>query len=29
MGVNVFLVDVDSMWSRYVPLAQLFGGDAR
>ena len=28
-GENIFLVDVDTMWSRYVPLTALFDGDER
>lgn len=26
MGVNLFLVDVDTMWQRHIPLSTLFGG---
>ena len=29
LGVNVFLVDVDTMWNRYVPLRDLFDGAER
>ena len=29
LGKNVFLVDVDTMWNRYVPLRALFDGDER
>ena len=29
LGVNVFLVDVDTMWTRYVPLRDLFDGAER
>ena len=28
LGRNVFLVDVDTMWNRYVPLEALFDGSA-
>ena len=29
LGVNVFLVDVDTMWNRHVPLRDLFDGSER
>ena len=29
LGRNVFLVDVDTMWTRYVPLRDLFDGAER
>ena len=29
LGKNVFLVDVDTMWNRYVPLRDLFDGETR